>query len=158
MSRFTGEQRGVILAAGVVVGILIIGFALSATLLRDRDNTNLGDERFQDLRAAQILQSVDQGGPVFFADLTDGQRDIYVTHVGDDDLSGFLAFLARHPDTGCLVQWQPDDNRFEDLCDPENIIDPAGGGLTHFPVELVDGRLVIDINAADREPETDSDQ
>ncbi len=156
MSKFTGEQRGVILAAGVVVGILIIGFLLSATLLRDRDNTSLGDERFQDLRAAQILQSVNQGGPVFFADLTDGQRDIYVTHIGDDDLDGFVAFLARHPDTTCLVQWQPDANQFVDLCDPANVIGPAGGGLTQYPVELIDGRLVIDINAADRDPDSGS--
>lgn len=151
---FTSEQRGVLLAAGVVVAVLVIGFILSATVLRDRDSNSLGDERFQDLRAADVLLSVRSGGPLYFADLTDGGRDIYVTHIGDDELSGFLAFSARNDATACLVQWAVDDGFFTDLCDPTQTFPEDGAGLTQYPVELNDGgRLSIDLNFADRDAE-----
>jgi hypothetical protein len=140
----------VLLAAGVVVAVLVIGFILSATVLRSRDATDLGDDFFRNIRASDILVSVGAGGPVFFADLTDGKRDIYVTHLGDDPVEGFVAFSARHPDTGCLVQWEPADDQFVDICDDTNVIGPDGAGLDQYPVELINGFLQIDINFADR--------
>lgn len=138
------------MAAGVVVAVLLIGFLLSATVLRDRGSNSLGDDRFQDLRAADVLVAVDSGGPLYFADLTDGGRDIYVTHIGDDDLSGFLAFSARNAATGCLVQWSVTDANFSDLCQPDLVFGADGSGLQQYPVELIGGRLLVDLNFAER--------
>lgn len=150
IARFTSEQRGVLLGAAVVVATMLALAVVAVTIGRDRSTTSLGDDRFQDIRAAEILTVVDDGGPVFFPDLTDGTRDIYVTHLGDDPLRGFLAFSARSPQTSCLVEWRPALTAFVDTCDETLTYTQDGSGLEQYPVELSEGKLQIDINYADR--------
>lgn len=138
------------LGAVVVVATMLALAVVAFTFGRDRSATSLGDDTFEDISAARILTSVDEGGPVFFPDLTDGDRDIYVTHLGDDPLSGFLAFSARSAESGCLVEWRQAAGQFVDTCDESATFDSSGTGLEQYPVELSEGKLSIDINYSDR--------
>jgi len=126
------------------VAIAVVWVA-AATVGSDRSATNLGDERFEDVRAAQVVENVADGGPVFYRDLTGGDRDIWITHIGDDPSTGFVVLSAVAP-SGCLVQWDAAAADFYDICDDMIRYPADGAGLGEFPFELVDGKLVIDLN------------
>lgn len=146
----SANARRLLLGALGAVVVVALVWLVAATVGSDRTTTRLGDDRFEDVRADRVVAAVDEGGPIFYPDLAGGTRDIWITHVGDDPLRGFLVLSARAPDSGCLVQWDADAGDFYDVCD-ESVRFPAEGtGLATFPVELDDGRLVIDLNFAAR--------
>jgi len=139
------------LLLGFVVVAIFIGvvWVAAATVGSDRSTTNLGDERFEDVRASQVVKNVAEGGPTFYRDLTGGDRDIWITHIGNDPSTGFVVLSAVAP-SGCLVQWDAASGDFYDICD-ETLRFPAdGAGLDKFPFDLVDDRLVIDLNFESR--------
>ncbi|MEZ5225640.1 MAG: hypothetical protein R2710_02915 [Acidimicrobiales bacterium] len=46
--------------------------------------------------------------PLLLGDVSGGERDIFLQHIGDDDRAGWYAFAVRPlapPD--CFVEWQP---------------------------------------------------
>ncbi len=132
--------------AGIAAVLVTIGalYLVAAGPASDRATTQLGDDVFGDLEAASVAADVAQGGPLFFADLTGGSRDIWVTHDGGPDTSGFDALSAIDP-SGCPVDWDPDRAEFVSTCDGTGY-GPDGAGLTHYPVTVSDGKLVIDLN------------
>jgi hypothetical protein len=147
--------------AGVVAGLGLMWFMVNlASQGGDSVEIRLGDDRFDagwadgdGGRAAAVAE----GGPIIFADVAGGSRDIILQHVDDDTLTGWVAFAATAPgkDRDCFLQWQSDDEVFED-CDGD--VFPADGeGLTVYPVDVEDGRLFIDINAEFREDGEESD-
>jgi len=139
------NTRRLLFGAGTTVVAIAVVWIAAATVGTNRSATNLGDERFEDVRAAQVVENVADGGPVFYRDLTGGDRDIWITHIGDDPSTGFVVLSAVAP-SGCLVQWDATAADFYDICD-DTIRYPAdGAGLGEFPFELVDGKLVIDLN------------
>ncbi len=139
------NARRLVLGAITTVIALVLVWLVAATIGSDRTTTRLGDDRFEDVRAARVVADVDDGGPVFFPDLTDGMRDIWITHLGDDPLRGFVVLSARAP-SACLVQWDADAGDFYDICDPTVRFPADGAGLETYPVELLDGKLVVDLN------------
>lgn len=146
----SNNARRLTLGVITVVVVVALVWLTAATIGSDRATTNLGDARFEDVRADRVIEDVAAGGPVFYPDLTDGRRDIWVTHEGDDALTGFLVLSARAP-SGCLVQWEPESSEFYDICD-ESIRFPAdGAGLERYPVEVEDGKLIVDLNFATRD-------
>ena len=146
----SNNARRLLLGTATVVVVIIGLVIIAATVGSDRTVTNLGDEVFGDIRAERVVRDVAEGGPVFYPDLTDGRRDIWVTHVGDDPSTGFLVLLARAP-SGCLIQWDPAAGDFYDICDETVRFAADGTGLEQYPYEIDDGKLIIDLNFADRD-------
>jgi hypothetical protein len=146
-------------AAGV---ILVMGVAGGVAVLASRGDVDvrLGDETFAKQDASNLAEKVASDGPVLYADAASGDRDIVVQHLGSDEESGWVAMAARPAGVprNCSVQWQADDEEFllldtdgetSDDCDGRAF--PADGeGLPTYPVTVADGKLDIDINAADR--------
>ncbi|MDG2262261.1 MAG: hypothetical protein P8N50_07965 [Actinomycetota bacterium] len=146
----SNNSRRLTVGAVAVLVVVSLVWLTAATIGSDRGTANLGDTRFADVRSDLVVSAVAEGGPVFYPDLTDGRRDIWITHTGDDALRGFVVLSARAP-SGCLVQWEPTSTEFFDICD-ETIRFPADGGdLDRYPVDVEDGRLIIDLNFAGRD-------
>lgn len=141
-------------AISFAVVAIAVGIGLVFLVSRlDRSNSNLGDDRFQDLDAERASEEIAENGPLLFQDLTTGgTRDIYVQHLGDDPEVGWYAFDARPPGEprSCQLVWQPDVDVFvtNDECSTELTVSADGGDLPHYRVEVTeDGDVVIDINA-----------
>jgi hypothetical protein len=144
--------------AGVVAGLGLMLFMVNlASRGGESVEVRLGDDRFDAGFADARADAVADGGPILFADVAGGQRDIYLQHIGDDPLTGWYAFAAVAPGKArdCFVEWQRDDELFED-CDGDTFA-PDGEGLTAYVVAVEDGRLLIDINADFREDDEEPD-
>lgn len=141
--------------AGVVAGLGLVWFVVSLAGSGGQNvEVRLGDDRFPagpadgpGGRAAAIAED----GPILFPDVAGGSRDILLHHVGDDPETGWYAVGAAPigKPRDCGLQWQPDDEVFED-CDGERfaIDDP---GLASYPVAVEDGSLFVDLNAEFRD-------
>jgi hypothetical protein len=163
--RQSHTGRALIVAmAGLVLAIaLAAGVALLAN--RGRVEVRLGDDVFRAGETESLAEQIAEEGPVLFSDTAGGERDIVLQHLADGDARrGWLALAARPPGTPrrCTIQWQDDDDRFVLLddrgeasgeCDGRTF-PPDGTGLPQYPVELRDGELYVDLNAADRETTT----
>ncbi|MBK5223131.1 MAG: hypothetical protein JJE52_09700 [Acidimicrobiia bacterium] len=140
--------------AGVVAGLGLVLFVVNLASRGGEDvKINIGDDRFHAGSAEQRAQTIDEGGPILFADVAGGDRDILLQHLGDDPQSGWLAFAAAAPGKprDCFLQWQAETGDFAD-CDGDRF--PADGeGLTTYPVAIEDGDLVVDVNAEFRDDE-----
>jgi hypothetical protein len=155
----------------VGVGLAVaIAFGVALLANRGKVDVKLGDETFQGQDAERAAEQIDEGGPILYADAAGGDRDIILQHVGDDPDAGWLAFAARPGGVprACSAQWDagpsgdPADGVFRLLdeqgdetrdCDGREF--PATGeGLPQYPVTVRDGRLDVDLNAADRATST----
>jgi hypothetical protein len=157
--------RALLIAAGGLVLTLAVAWGLSVLDSKGKVDVKLGDDTFADLNAERTAKTIAEDGPFVLADASaGGDRDIVLQHLGDDDETGWLAIAAR-PDgapRNCTIQWQADDQVFRLLDDDRKPSDecdgrefPADGGdLEKFPVKVVDGRLDVDLNAADRASST----
>ena len=121
---------------------------------------NLGSSVFEAGQVDRLAEDIADKGPLFFGDLVGRDRDIYLQHIGDEPDEGWYAFAARPLDAArdCFVEWDPDAGNFVDNC--SGTIYPADGeGLPAYPVSIdADGILSVDINAAERDIETDIDE
>lgn len=153
----TRSNRSVIVAVvGLSVGIIAVlalfVVAIPSLTEEGKVTVRLGDDRFPAGPAEARAASIERDGPILFSDVASGQRDIFVQHLGDDPLEGWLAFDARRPGQGraCTLVWVPGEAVFVDPCD--DVVVPADGeGLPQYPAEVVDGGVVVDLNAAQRE-------
>lgn len=152
----TRSNRSIVVAVlGLTVGIVaVLGLfvvAIPSLTEEGKVTVQLGDDRFPAGPAEARAASIERDGPILFSDVASGQRDIYLQHVGDDAEQGWLAFDARLPGRGreCTLVWQPEQGEFTDPCDGTTV--PADGeGLAHYPAEVVEGEVVVDLNAAQR--------
>ena len=138
----------VIIAGGLLVFVLV---SLPRLTSSGEVQVQLGSDTFDVGFASVQAAAIAADGPVLYSDVAGGQRDIYLQHLGDDDISGWVAFDARRPGSGreCTVRWDGQAHTFTDPCTDETY--PADGtGLTPVLVEVrgEDGaeRLVIDLN------------
>jgi hypothetical protein len=171
VARSQGHAGRALAVAAVGVGLAVaVAFGVALLANRGRVDVKLGDETFQGQDAERAAEQIDEGGPILFADTAGGDRDIVLQHLGDDVDSGWLAFAARPGGVSraCSIQWQagssgdPADGVFllldpdgdeTDQCDGTEF--PATGeGLPQYPVLVRDGRLDVDLNAADRATST----
>lgn len=145
--------------AGVIAGIGLVWFVVNlAAEGGDRVEIRLGDDRFPAGPAASRAASIADGGPILFADVGGGTRDILLHHVGDDAETGWFAVGAAPigKSRDCGLVWQADDEVFED-CDGDRFaIDDSR--LASYPVEIEGGSLYVDINAEFRDGATDEDE
>jgi len=153
--------RALLIAAAGALLTLVVAFGISVLANRGKVDVRLGDDTFSGLQADQMADDVADRGPLLFPDSSPGgDRDIVLQHLGTDDEDGWSAIAARPAGTprNCTIQWQADTGVFRLLdengeeageCDGREY--PADGGdLETFPVEVRDGELDIDINAANR--------
>ena len=157
--------RALLIAAAGVLLSLGVAFALSVLDNRGKVEVRLGDETFSGAQADDMAEDIAERGPFLVADASPGgDRDIVLQHLGDDVEAGWVAIAARPPDVprNCAIQWQTDDQVFllldedgavSDDCDGAEY--PAdGSGLETFPVTVEDGKLDVDLNAAERSSTT----
>jgi hypothetical protein len=151
MSPVARSQRHAgraLVVAGVAV-VLLIGVALAVALLAERGTVEvrLGDDTFDAGGAERIAAEIAERGPVRYSDVSGGDRDIWVQHLGDDPETGWYAFDLRPPGTprDCVAEWEADAEVFVASCSDEEF--PADGdGLPQYPVTVEDGRVDIDLN------------
>jgi hypothetical protein len=155
--RTTRNPRSLALAlGGVIIGlvILVVVFVVALPGLTEegRVEVKLGADTFTVGQARPKAESIAVDGPFLFSDVANGQRDIYVQHLGNDPLTGWSSFDARRPGTGreCTLTWDRSAANFDDPCSDQAV--PAdGAGLPTYPVEVTDSETVIvDLNAATR--------
>jgi hypothetical protein len=155
-------HTGRALVVSTAVVLLLVGVAFGVALLASQGDVEvrLGDDTFPAGEAESMAEQITEGGPVPFSDVAGGSRDIVLQHLGSDHRRGWLALAARPPGTSreCSIQWQADDEVFR-LLDPDGEVTgecdgrelpPDGTGLPQYPVEIREGELYVDLNAADR--------
>jgi hypothetical protein len=155
------SPRSMVLAVGgVVLGIalVLVIFVVAVPSLTEsgKVEVKLGSDTFPAGSAESRSRTIAEDGPLLFSDVSGGQRDIYLQHVGDDPATGWYAFDARRPGQprDCSLQWQADADEFRDPCDG-TVVPADGAGLLAYPVTVTeDGNLVIDLNPDD--PATDT--
>jgi len=140
----------VVVAIAMIVGG--VAFFLNAVTQRGDVQVRLGDDFFNGGDAVDISDDIADRGPILFSDLAGGSRDIVVNHLSDDPEQGWVAFEARRPGDGrdCQVSWNAELEHFDYSCDPSVTFPPDGTGLAQLAVSVTDGRIVVDINAAQR--------
>jgi hypothetical protein len=156
------SHAGRVLAVSVVGIALAIVAAFALALLANRGSVDvkLGDDTFVGQDAEEAADRIADAGPILYPDAGGGDRDIYLQHLGDDPDRGWLAFAARPAGVPreCTLRWSADDEVFR-LLDPDGEasgacdgreVPPDGEGLFQYPVRVKDGKLDVDLNAADR--------
>jgi hypothetical protein len=147
----------VVALAGVVAGLGLMWFMVNlASQGGDSVQIRLGDDRFDAGNVEARSASIAEEGPILFADVAGGSRDIYVQHIGDDPDTGWYAFSATAPGKprDCFLEWKADREEFED-CDGD-VLPADGAGLLSYPVAIEGGTLLVDINAEFREDDEES--
>src|SRR3954447_24567453 len=114
-----GTKAVVVGVVAVVLGLgagwLVLQLASSGTT-----DVRLGDDEFNAGYTEVLAREIDEGlgQPLIFNDVSGGDRDIYVQHLGDAQNDGWTAFETRIPDTeDCLAQWDADAPGFVSTCD-----------------------------------------
>ncbi len=148
------RQASVIAVAGVL-GAIAMAFLITriASQAAEGDlQLNLGDDVFVIGDAEDLAEKIDDedvfgGDPLLIPGLGN-DRDVWVQHIGDDPLAGWLVFAARPDDAprDCIAEWRRDESRFVDSCDG-TVYPEDGDGLRHYPVEIVDGQVTATIAA-----------
>jgi hypothetical protein len=157
------NPRSMVLAvAGVVLGIVLVLviFVVAVPSLTEsgKVEVKLGSDTFPAGSAESRSRTIAEDGPLLFSDVSGGQRDIYLQHIGDDPTTGWYAFDARRPGQSrdCSLGWQAEAEEFLDPCDG-TVVPADGAGLLAYPVTVTeDGKLVIDLNPDDADTTTSS--
>jgi hypothetical protein len=156
--RVDARSALVVGASGVVVALVILAIVLWLSS-RDDIQVRLGDDRFQDYDAESGADEIAQRGPILFPDPANRGRDIYLQHLGEDPQQGWLAFDARPPGEGrdCFLMWNAATRELVDngKCSRPYTFPEDGTGLPQYPATVNDDdKVVVDLNAADRESDT----
>ncbi len=149
--------------AGVVLAIGL-AFGVAHLASEGKVDVRLGTDTFSQQKAKDAASKVAQGGPIVYADAGGGDRDIVLQHLGDDPETGWIALAARPPGVsrGCTIQSRDRNKPFRLLdangkvsgeCDGRQF-PPDGTGLPSYPVSVRDGKLDVDLNAAQRTTST----
>lgn len=137
---------GVVLA--LVLLIVVFVFAIPSLSESGKVSVRLGADTFDAGLATKRADAIRRDGPILLPDVSSGQRDVFLQHLGDDDTTGWRAFDARRADQGrdCTLKWDSGDNQFNDPCDG-SVVAADGAGLTQYKVVVTDaGTVVIDLN------------
>lgn len=138
------------LVLGLVLVLVLFIVAIPSLTESGKVEVQLGPERFDAGPAVDRAAEIAERGPILLPDVAGNDRDVYVQHIGDDPLTGWLVFDARKPPAGraCTLEWQRDSGQFVNPCD-DAVVDATGEGLTQYPVEVTDdGQVVVDLRSA----------
>ena len=152
VERRSSTRQTVVLVVSLVAVLAAVGLAVAAlrTAGKSKDVTiGGGQTRFDAGLAEERAASIAADGPLIFSDVSGGgQRlPIYLSHSGDDPLTGWDVIEAHPPDTpdDCFLRWSPERDLFVTTCN-DDTFPRDGGSLNHYSWEVLeDGRLVIDL-------------
>lgn len=121
---------------------------------------SIGDEIFAPGNIDRLSEDIArEQTPLLLSDVSGGDRDIFLQHIGDEPATGWFAFAVRPLDAprDCFVNWERDEQFFSYNCDDRTF--PANGeGLFQYPVVISEtGEITIDLNAAEREAEAEAE-
>lgn len=153
----------IFLFAATILGFVAMYFLFTRTneLAQSGDvQLSIGDQVFGPGNIDRLSEDIDrEQTPLFFGDVAGGDRDIFLQHIGDEPENGWFAFAVRPIDAprDCFISWEADERQFSYNCDDRTF--PADGeGLFQYPVAVSPaGDITIDLNAADREADADTD-
>jgi hypothetical protein len=135
----TNPRRAVLVGLAVVV--LALG-VIAVVLVANGARTGSDGGSFDSADAEELVRLQERDGvPALFPDPVGGRQPIFVWHEGDDPETGWIAYDA-------LIDGEPLelDVDGEVLRAPDGTEFPfTGEGLPQYDVEVVDGRLVIDL-------------
>jgi hypothetical protein len=139
-----------LLVAGVgVIVALGLAFLVAQAASRGDVTIALGDDRFNAGQSERLAAEISNSDnlPFLYADLVTGGRPLYVTHVGDDPATGWVAFGAFDPDDpACLVEIDRDAKILVNACDRTTTYPLDGQGLRLYPTTVEDGRVLVNLN------------
>lgn len=151
----------IFLFIATILGFVAMYFLFTRTndLAQSGDvQLSIGDEVFAPGNVERLSEDL-KTDPLLLSDVSGGDRDIWLQHVGDVPEEGWFAFAVRPIDAprDCFVNWEIDEQEFSYNCDDRTF--PAGGeGLFQYPVNISPlGDITIDINAAEREADSDDE-
>lgn len=147
-------RAALVTLVGVIVLFAAVGLVSLGLNGRNSPDLALGDQTFRAGRADRLAGEIAKRGPIFYGDVSGRRdRDIIVQHLGDDEETGWHAFLAAPVDKArdCTWQWQRDEQLFRAECDDSLTAPADGDGLPQFPVTVTNGRLDVDLNADARD-------
>ena len=147
----TKGTKAVVIAVVAVVAGLGVGWLVLQLASSGQADINLGEDEFNAGFTEVLADAIDEGDgqPLIFSDVSGGDRDIYVQHLGTDDDEGWTAFETRVPDReDCFAEWDAAAEQFVASCDAELTFPADGEGLTSYPTTVNDdGRLIIDLRS-----------
>lgn len=135
---------------GVVVVFAVLWLVTKSLGGSNSPEIQLGDQTFKGGRTDRLSAEIDDRGPIFYGDVSGRRdRDIILQHLGDDESTGWYAFLAAPIDKSrdCTWQWQADEEIFRAKCDDARTAPADGKGLPQFPVTVANGRIDVNLNA-----------
>jgi len=153
-SSKTPARQAILVGLGATMGLLSILFLVTqADRLTGQGSTNLdlevADGLFHPGNIERLSADIEANGPLFFSDLSGGDRDILLQHLGPSPKEGWFAIGARADDAtrDCFVEWTPSSDAFVDNCDATHY--PAdGAGLPSYLLQIdAAGDLAIDLDA-----------
>jgi hypothetical protein len=134
-----------VLSVAVGIGLVILLVTLAG---RGDVDVNLGDDRFEVGDATEFAAKIaNDRGPRLYPSL-DGNRPIFLQHLGDDPLTGWSAIDARSPTdpATCGLTWDTDRQLFVDDCGGGTTYPPDGEGLLQYRVEVdAAEKVVVDL-------------
>jgi hypothetical protein len=134
-------------AVGIILVLLVFVVAIPSLTESGTVEVKLGSDTYDAGSATARAENISDGGPLLFSDVSSGNRDIYLQHIGDDVATGWYAFDARRPGQGrdCTLSWQASLSNFRDPCDGA-VIAADGTGLLSYPVTITDkGKVIVDL-------------
>jgi hypothetical protein len=147
----TRSPRSMVLAvAGIVLGIiLVLGvfvFAVPSLTESGKVQVKLGPDTYDAGPSESRAKTIAQDGPLLFSDVSGGQRDVFLQHLGDDPATGWYAFDARRPGQGrdCPLDWDAATQQFRDRCDGTTVPADGAGLITYTATVTDNGRVVVD--------------
>lgn len=144
-------RQAVLIGLGVLCGLGALVFLVTrfdSLTAGGNDSVGLGQPVFVVGAASEFALLVDANGPLFLPDGAQGDRDIWLHHLGEEPSEGWVAFAVR-PETApreCTVEWNGEDETFVDACD--GTVYPADGeGLQQFAVSVdLQGDVTVNLN------------
>jgi hypothetical protein len=144
---------------GVVIALLLGAMVVWVARQSDTATVLFGDTRFDAGFIGRQSEEIAARGPILYADAgSQGQRDIYLQHIGDDPEVGWLAFEARRPadPRDCSVVWDPERRTFTLTSSTDRECDVAtfnelGCGLPSVPVGVIDDKVIVFLNETEEE-------
>ncbi len=142
----------------VVIAIAVAVLWGASVLLTNRHNARVVTDsggKVELGKSSKLVAQFERGGdiPMYFPDVSgNAQRAVYLTHAGGHAAKGWSAFLAQVPGetSSCQWTWNRSDRRFDASCDPNRHADARGTGLVHYPVEVVRGKVQVDLGKGTR--------
>lgn len=137
-------------------------FTRTADLAQSGDvQINIGDDVFAPGNVDRLSEDIArEQTPLLLSDVSGGDRDIFLQHIGDDPMTGWFAFAVRPLDAprDCFAIWNREQQRFDYNCD-DRTFSAEGEGLFQYPVVISqNGEITIDLNAADRDADDDAEE